>query len=284
MLLQQVKENVSETIGVPFEIIAIDNSGAKQGICAVYNQGTARAMYDILCFMHEDISIKTGNWGRIVISLFNDHPDLGLLGVAGSGYKALAPSGWESFGAINLYINIIQSYKYKKREPERVCINPTNEKLPNVACVDGVWLCTKKSIALEFPFDENLFLGFHCYDIDFSFLAGQKYKVAVTYDVLINHFSDGGYNKTWIDENLKLYKKWNHLLPLNKQGLTVKESIKAEKITFKKFTDQLIEFNYPAKTAYTLLRRGGKYWGMSMKLFIKLSFYVFKSYLKPAKV
>jgi len=207
-----------------------------------------------------------------------------LLGVAGSSYKALAPSGWENFGAINLYINIIQSYKYQKREPDIVNINPTNEKLPSVACVDGVWLCTKKSIALEFPFDEDLFKGFHCYDLDFSFLVGQKYKVAVTFEILINHFSEGDYSKTWIDENLILHKKWNHLLPLNKQGLTVKESIKAEKITFNKFVDKLIKFNYPAKKAFALLREGNKYSGLSITLFFKLTFYVFIRYLKPAKV
>ena len=137
--LKQVTENITTTIGVPFEIIAIDNSKGQQGICAVYNQGIRQARYDMLCFMHEDIVIKTDNWGKYVIQFFNEHADYGLLGVGGSEYKTIAPSGWNCTGKEAAYINIIQGFKYDKKEPFHYYRNPGNKALAEVACVDGVW-------------------------------------------------------------------------------------------------------------------------------------------------
>src|ERR1700743_3385103 len=114
--LKQATDNITATIGVPFEIIAIDNSKGQQGICAVYNQGIVRARYGILCFMHEDIIIKTDNWGAILKNTFDGNSDLGLLGVGGGSYKPFTPSGWGGLGANNAYYNFIQSYKYTDSE------------------------------------------------------------------------------------------------------------------------------------------------------------------------
>lgn len=282
--LKQVAENITATIGVPFEIIATDNSRGEKGICEIYNRGAKKAKYDILCFMHEDVSIHTQDWGNNVISAFADNPKLGLVGIAGAAYKPIAPAGWEGLGDINLYVNIIQSYKHQKRQSHKVHKNPTNEKLPRVACIDGVWFCTPKKAALEHPFDDVLFTGFHCYDIDFSFSVARAYEIAVTYDVLLDHFSEGNYDNTWIDENIKLHKKWSHHLPVNLQQLTGKEQIRAEKMAFKSYVDKLINLNYTAKAAYTILYMGNRYWHLSPKLFFKLGFYIFKRYLKLVKV
>ena len=282
--LKAVLKNIEETIGITYEVITVSNTTGEKGICEIYNQSAQKAKYDLLCFMHEDIKIETEGWGSVVKNIFADNPDIGLIGIAGTGYKALSPSGWEDYGDINIYTHIIQSYKYSTNEPGIINKNPTNEKLPNVACVDGVWFCTTKTIALEFPFDEQLFKGFHCYDLDFSLSVGQKYKVAITYDILLNHFSEGNYDRTWVDENLKFHKKWNKRLPLNVQGLTKKQSIKAEKETYRRFVAQLINFNYPAKTAFILLQYGYRYASLSFSLYLKLSLYTVKKFLKPAKV
>src|ERR1700749_695104 len=96
--LEQVIKNVEDTIGVDHEIIAFDNRDGKKGICEIYNQGIGKARYDILCFMHEDIRILTANWGQAIQKTFNQNPDFGLLGIAGSDYKSLAPSGWNGGG------------------------------------------------------------------------------------------------------------------------------------------------------------------------------------------
>lgn len=61
-LLKDVSANIELTIGVPYEIIAIENNKGEFGICKAYNDGASKAKYDIFCFMHEDISFETQNW------------------------------------------------------------------------------------------------------------------------------------------------------------------------------------------------------------------------------
>ena len=282
-LLKQVSENISATIGVPYEIIATDNSEGQQGICSVYNRGILKARYDILCFMHEDVLIKTDNWGQKIIQSFHNDQELGLVGVAGSSYKPVAPSSWGGMGIDTTYTNLLQSFKYKKKKTKYVNRNPNNEAISEVACVDGVWLCTTKKIAREIMFDENTFWGFHGYDIDFSLSVGQKYKVAVTFEVLLDHFSEGHYDSTWMKENLKLHDKWSEHLPVNIEPLTAKQVIYIEKTTFKVFIEQLIKFEYPISTAFNMLWKNNKFLALDLKLFLKLNFYILKKYLTLGK-
>lgn len=211
--LKALEINIEKTIGVPYEIIAIENHNLK-GICEVYNTGATRAKYNILCFCHEDILFNSQNWGKTVLEIFNNDFNLGLLGVAGSAYKSVIPAGWAIMPEARA-VNLIQHYKYSTSPTHHHYENPKQESLTPVTCIDGVWMCTRKKIALELKFDEITFKNFHCYDIDFSLSVFNKYKVAVTFDILIEHFSEGRNDKNWIIENIKLHKKWKNILPIN---------------------------------------------------------------------
>ncbi|WP_221284805.1 glycosyltransferase [Mucilaginibacter sp. SP1R1] len=283
-LLKQISENIAATIGVPHEIIAADNSVAAQGICAVYNQGILKAQYDTLCFMHEDILIKTEKWGQKVISLFHQDPQLGLIGVAGSAYKPLTPSGWSGLGINTSYLNIIQSFKHTNNKSALVYRNPNNDNLLQVASLDGVWLCTTKKVVQEFIFDETTFKGFHGYDVDFSLSVGQKYKVAVSFEILLEHLSEGVFDKTYLGENLKLYNKWSWHLPVNVEKLSSKQIIYIEKTTFKDFIDKIVEFNYPLIICVKVLYKNKSFFKLDPKLFLKLNYYTLKKYLTAKKV
>jgi hypothetical protein len=170
-------KNVEETIGVPYEIIQVKNPGI-MSICAAYNRGIEQAQYNILCFAHEDILFKTGNWGKKVIDLFQQN-QIGLLGIAGSTYKLRTPSGW-GFVHSAQRGRLIQHHKFSQKDWFEKDENPDNEILSKVVCVDGVWMCTTKSVVKECRFDEELFTSFHCYDIDFSLAVFQKFNVFVT--------------------------------------------------------------------------------------------------------
>lgn len=273
--LEQVTENITATIGVPFEIIAIDNSKGQLGICAVYNQGIGRAKYGILCFMHEDIIIKTDNWGAILKSIFDNNADIGLLGVVGGSYKPFTPSTWGGLGVFNTFSNIIQSYKYTDKPPYHDFRNPDNVKIAPVACVDGVWLATTNKIAAGFKFDEDTFKGFHAYDLDYSIAIGQQYKVCVTYEILLNHLSEGGYDRAWMEDTLKLHEKWQDVLPINTGNFGREDCIHMEKVTFKDLVKKLVAFKFPPGVAYgLLLNKKYREWG----LYWKLRFYVMKAY------
>lgn len=241
--LEEVTQSVVATIGTDYEIIAIDNSKGKYSIFQAYNRGVGRSRGDILCFMHEDIKFKTTNWGRKVEAIFQDTPDLGLVGVAGSSYKPRVPSHWSFPDSINKtrYNNIIQHYA--KGEIVHHLNNPRHEVLSKVAAVDGVWFCTKREIFDKVSFDEETFSNFHGYDVDFSLTVGQYYKVAVTFEVLIEHLSPGSFNKIWLTETLKLHAKWQKKLPINLEPLTEHEQYLEEKKALIWLTKKMIDLN-----------------------------------------
>jgi hypothetical protein len=278
--LKQVSENIDATIGVPFEIIATDNSNGQKGICEVYNQAMINAQYDILCFMHEDVLIKSNNWGQKLLSLFEQDPKLGLVGIAGSSYKPLAPSSWGGDGINTHYINLIQSFRNKKAKSKRVYSNPDKQSLAEVVCIDGVFMATPRKVAEEFMFDEITLKGFHGYDIDFSLSVSQNYKVAVTFDILLDHFSEGRFDDVWMAENIKLHNKWNEYLPKDVGGLTPEQMVFVERRTFKIFVDELIKFNYPISTAFKMLWKNKRFFSLDSALFFKLKFHIIKKYLK----
>lgn len=222
-MLERVLKNIVETVGVEYEIITIDNSDNKYSICEAYNIGGKKAVFPFLCFMHEDICFDTPDWGHIVCSHL-DNQKVGLIGVAGGDTKSIVPSSWSVPFKSN-EINIIQHYKRSATETEHVLqTNPVIQSVKKrVVALDGVWLCTKKSIFKEFQFDENTFKGFHGYDIDYSLQVGQKFDVYVVFDILIHHFSEGTPDRKWIDSAFLISKKWAKKLPVSVYTLSSKD-------------------------------------------------------------
>jgi hypothetical protein len=242
-LLDQLFINIQDTIGVEYEIVSFDNGKGEKGINEIYNLGTKKAQYDILCYMHEDIRFETADWGKKVIDLFSHH-DIGLLGVAGSTYKSGVPSSWfpsDLFGRSSWRLNIKQQSKFKEAVEKHDYYNPLNERLAEVACVDGVWFCTTKEMALAYPFDEQLLTGFHGYDIDYSLTIGQVAKVYVTFDVLITHLSEGNFNEHWLKEMIKVHEKWDSTLPKNIHAFHEKVIAEKEKIALASFLKSVIK-------------------------------------------
>ncbi len=239
--LQKVLLNVETTIGVEFEPVVIDNSNGQYTIFEAYNLGINLSKGDLLCFMHEDIAFETQGWGKRVVEIFDSNLNLGLLGVAGSSYKPSVPSGWSFPEARTdtFYMNIVQHRKGS--EPScTIYINPRNEALSKVVSVDGVWFCTTREVVKDIKFDDITFNNFHCYDIDFSLSVLQKYDVAVTFEILIHHFSEGSFNDSWITETLKLHNKWNSILPINLDNISVETQEEEEFKAFHSILPRLI--------------------------------------------
>jgi hypothetical protein len=213
-LFKKLENNIKETIGVPFEIIAIENN-KKFGICEAYNIGAKQSQYDLLCFVHEDVMFHTQDWGQKLISHFDGDKDLGVVGLAGSVVKYSGLSSWwlnEIADFEPKRCNILQHYKYKDYPVTHVYSNPRNENLSSVVCLDGVFMASVRKVWEEVKFDVAI-KGFHAYDLDFSLRASLKYKVAVAFDIEIEHLSEGNIGSDWIIENYCIHKKLNNVLP-----------------------------------------------------------------------
>jgi hypothetical protein len=213
--LHSVKKNVLATIGLPHEIIAIDNPDRQYGICKAYNEGAARAKFPYLCFMHEDISFDTHDWGQRVVDHLSDERT-GLLGIAGGDARSLVPSSW-SGAMVSNEINIYQHYKSRPDPPEHIVVSGAQPPAVRrrVVALDGVWLCTRKTVWDQFQFDEEHFRGFHGYDIDYSLQVGTRYDLFVVFDIVIHHFSEGRPDRGWMESAIRVSKKWRHRLPVS---------------------------------------------------------------------
>lgn len=228
-LFAAFSKNVGDTIGVEYEIIAIENNGL-MGLCEAYNKGIELAKYPYLCFSHDDIKINTPDWGRYIIDTFADNFKLGMLGIAGGGYKPYMPSAWyfsgdQRFRRLNLTQTDLLTHESVKwiDNPKKL-----TGGLDEVVTLDGCWFCTTKEISKKYRFDSEIFRGYHCYDMDYSLQVGQKYKLAVSFDLDIEHFSYGSFSKEWLQETLKLYSKWRKILPRSCDDPGKKESRECE--------------------------------------------------------
>jgi glycosyltransferase involved in cell wall biosynthesis len=209
-LLNQLTDNIQKTIGIEFELIAINGINHNRGICHIYNQGAARAKFPFLCFIHEDILFHTDSWGQKLINHLQNK-DIALVGVLGATIKTKSPS--EVFLPVNNLTRVNQLQRRVGKAPEHYCNNPNNEVYSEVKALDGMFLACTKTNHLSYPFDEHVLTGFHGYDIDFSLGQATNGKIIVVYDILLEHFSSGGHSPLWVEDQLKLKKKWEKQLP-----------------------------------------------------------------------
>ena len=212
-------KNIAATVGVAYELIHIDNSKNDYSIFSAYNKGAQLAKYPYLCFVHEDVLVRTTNWGELIVSHL-ENPEVGILGVAGGDVMTPVPTGWY---ALNYSMHLIQS-NCDGSESEHLLF-PLNyaDKKRSVALLDGVFLCMRKKIFEQIRFDENL-TGFHGYDLDISvqsLLAG--YKNYVIFDLLIEHFSKGVFGWNYYKALIYITQKWEKELPLFEPSVTVEE-------------------------------------------------------------
>ncbi|WP_442589786.1 glycosyltransferase [Pedobacter sp. AW31-3R] len=285
VLLENTISNIRTTIGVPYEVISFENSDGKMGICEVYNKGAKKANYEIICFMHEDLEIKTADWGIIVADIFKSNRKIGLIGVAGGAYKSLVPSGWgagkDMFNTISC--NYLQSFKKTKKESVHCYANPDDVNLAKVICVDGMWFCTLKEIVNKYPFDEKMLKGFHCYDIDYSLSIQEDYEAVVTYKILLEHFSEGGYDRNWLKDTLKLHSKWSKKLPLSLKEADQHISDTLEKRAFQWLLERMIIMDYSIFTLISFLKQQRDSGVLTRKLYFKSLYYACKYYIFQSK-
>ncbi|MBC7913734.1 MAG: hypothetical protein H7Y07_06385 [Pyrinomonadaceae bacterium] len=277
--LAKLKVNIKETIGVPFELIAIDNSKTSKGICRVYNQGAQQAKFPVLCFVHEDVLFATLNWGRNICEHLSDK-QTGLLGLAGGDSKSRVPSSW-SIPIKSNEINIYQHYKREKKEPMHIVeTSPGNASKKRVVALDGVFLCTRKDVFEQFQFDEKTFTGFHGYDIDFSLQVNTKYNNYVIFDIVVHHFSDGTPDKKWIESAKLISNKWKKALPVSIYPLAEAEANLYHWKSLQVFLQKLFELKYPLPIIFQnyLVYSFNQYF--TVRRFVSMGKYVFLSSLK----
>ncbi|SDR69153.1 glycosyltransferase [Christiangramia echinicola] len=213
-ITRDLNNNVLNTIGCDFELVIINNSGNKYSIFEAYNLGVKKSKYEFIVFLHDDILIHTSNWGKILLNIFDQNREVGLIGVAGSRIKTSIPTAWWEHEESYLLLNILQHEEDKKANISRKGFKTAN--VEDVVIIDGVFMAFRK--IKDIAFNEDL-KGFHNYDVNISLETLKKgYRVIVTNKILVEHFSTGAIDKDWIRSSYLLHKVYKEFLPTSVSG------------------------------------------------------------------
>lgn len=236
----QFSQNIAETIGFDYELIIIDNSENRYSIFEAYNVGIEKSSGDYWCFVHDDVLFHTPNWGKELVKIFEADKQIGLVGIAGSKIKTLMPSAWFDCDESLKVNSHIQHFSPDKIELwER---GWKSSDMEEVSVIDGVFMTGRKDNSIKF--NEQLD-GFHNYDLNISIAyRNLSYKIVVTRNVLLEHFSLGKIDKSWYISALQFDAEYRKYLPLK-----VKDSISTSDFKLQElkngttFCIQLVNYN-----------------------------------------
>jgi len=199
-------DHIKKMAGHPkVEVLEYVNNGESLTKC--YNEFLDKTKFDIVVFLHDDLTIKTKQWAKKLAKHY-DKTDYGILGVAGT--KNLPESGrwWEDMKTV--YGRVWHTHEGKEMFSKYS--DDQGTEIEPVVVVDGVFFSVMKS-RLKTRFDESV-EGFHLYDIDFcyrNYLEGVK--VGVHTNIIINHMSIGETNDQWEDNRVLFAEKFKDTLP-----------------------------------------------------------------------
>lgn len=209
--------NVEETIAVDYEFVWIDNSSNQYSIFSAYNKGVELSTGNILCFAHEDIRFHTPGWGKKLIAHLADE-SVGIAGVFGmqaiADYEDFRVNSPRDVGGL-----IQDTQLYRQPKISYAWRNFSKHSKYNVVddCVfvDGLFMASRKELFNEISFDDTTYSGFHLYDFDICMEAIKVGKrVIVCNDILIEHFSEGVFDETFVEVCEVARRKWKSYLPI----------------------------------------------------------------------
>ncbi len=284
---KRLDENIRQTIGAEYEIVLVDNSEGKYGICGAYNEGVKRSKGDILCFMHEDICYHTDNWGKKVEIYFQERK-MSLLSTVGSHILPARGDwrvGYHQYAVLSFMqrtprIAFPNSY-YVTLVKDGIPKHKDN-RLIKVATVDGVWFCIPRCVFDKgnVSFDDNTFSGFHMYDIDISMqvnkIGGDIY---ICDDILFEHFSEGNFSTDFYTSLLKFQKKWKMCLPVIVGENITKEDLNVQS----KYAEEMLLARIKRDGMIPLIRRRGVVTQDERKMIANAEYAYAKSVIKYKK-
>jgi hypothetical protein len=219
---QKFIDHLKQTTGIEIHVECIKNHN-QYSLTEAYNIGWKKLDElergkDIIVFCHNDIIIKTKDWGKIIVNLFKTFGGkFDILGIAGTtelsahGCWWLKPDGKEMnfpkmFGRV-WHTNGI-------REWESIYSEKIPSIIKEVVLVDGLFFAVNgETIAKRF---NEEFKNFHFYDLSFcieNYLEGCNIGVIDRISVL--HKSVGQTNQNWENNREQFANQFKDELPIS---------------------------------------------------------------------
>lgn len=202
--------HLKNTAGIPIHVEYIVNMN-EFSLSEAYNMGWKTLDKlgigkDIIIFLHNDILIRTKDWGKKIVNIFNNN-NFDIIGLAGSTKLPKHGCWWLTEDEKEMNIKKMYGRVYHNNGI-RVFESIYSKEIKNikeVVVVDGVFICVNGETIIN-RFDER-FKGFHYYDLGMVFsnyLDGCN--IGVIDKISIIHNSIGQTNTEW-DNNRKMFSK-----------------------------------------------------------------------------
>ena len=206
---QKFIKHIGDTIGVKHKVICYPNFN-QFSLSSIYNDAikTHRVDNCIFVMCHNDIIIKTRDWGKLLLNKYNNS-NYDIIGVAGTTFLPQSGRWWEDptkMCGIVEHTNGISTW-VSQYSQEILSIK-------EVVLIDGLFITFNPDTIIH-QFDED-FIGFHFYDLSFcvpNYLDGCN--IGVTTVIRILHKSIGQTNQQWENNRLRFAEKFSEELPLS---------------------------------------------------------------------
>lgn len=189
------------------EILCYENDNQKS-LSEIYNIGLNESINDIVVFLHDDLILVTQNITPKINKLFENNPEHGIIGIAGT--NNLINGVWWSD---NKSMIGIVGHEHENKKHINHYSNSLGDNLKDVVVIDGLFMCIHKK-RIKHKFNED-FKDFHFYDLPIcvdNFLDGVK--IGVTTKIFVYHKSIGYVNKKWEKNKLYFEALYGKHLPL----------------------------------------------------------------------
>jgi len=204
------KSNLLRSVGLKeVQILQYQNNN-QYSLSEVYNKGISESIFDIVVCLHNDVKMET-NWGKKLVKDFQDNPEFGIIGKAGTSYFPESGVYWERLP------QTMVGQVYHHPEGQKKFLSKYSPKLPfiiPVVSIDGLFMAFDKT-KIKHKFDETIG-RFHFYDHPFcvsNFLDGVK--IGVTSSFEITHESVGRPNEEFFRSKEIFLNKFKKHLPLD---------------------------------------------------------------------
>jgi GT2 family glycosyltransferase len=187
--------------GSAFEIVPIhDATGLAEG----YNRGLRQCRGDLVIFSHDDVEFLADDF-REKLQGHMEHCD--VLGIAGT--RRLTAPAWALSGLPYAYGQVASPDFEKTGSYGVVVWSVPSRRTDRMQSMDGVFLCARRPVAEAIRFDEEVFKGFHLYDLDFTYRAFLNgYRLALANDLYPLHVSGGPNDQRWREDGDLFLKKF----------------------------------------------------------------------------
>ena len=188
-----------------------------RGPIRAINQGIAAAHYDYIMAIHNDVIIMEDGWLRKIVSVMDEDPRIGLVGLAGR--KEIYKNG------------CVNEASLKHNLQNEDLNEPMTETVSEVAVLDGMCFVMRRKLLEQIKGLDEGYGFMHCYDLDLSMASIAAGFKNVVVNIEAMHVGNGGRSRLapeykryvrddygLLKKNCKIFSnKWRHMLPLKVQ-------------------------------------------------------------------